>query len=190
MHENATSEILAANMQNPASDIPDFDQVVQIHWSKVFRFVLASVRDAGEAEGLTQDCFCRAYKGWRKFRGDSRVDTWLMHIAVNVVRDFARNRKLQFWKRAASIDAAGIEASIADRKLSPEANAVIQEQVRGIWLATNTLPPKQRSVFLLRFVEEMELLEIAKAMGISEGSVKVHLFRAVHTVRDRLRRSP
>jgi len=186
MQENATSEILADNMENPASDIPDFDDVVQIHWPKVFRFVLASVRDAGEAEGLTQDCFWRAYKGWRKFRGDSKVETWLMHIAVNVVRDFARSRKLQFWKRAVSIDVAGVEVSIADRKLSPEANAVIQQQVRSVWLATNGLPPKQRTVFLLRFVEEMELLEIAKAMGISEGSVKVHLFRAVHSVRERL----
>jgi len=188
MQPNAASELLAANMENPASEIPDFDQVVQRHWPRVFRFVLASVRDEGEAESLTQDCFWKAYKGWKGFRGDSKVETWLMHIAINVIRDFARNRRLQFWRQAPSVEVGSIDW-LADRKLSPEASAVIQEQVRSIWMATDALPPKQRTVFLLRFVEEMELSEIAAAMGITEGSVKVHLFRAVHTVRERLRRS-
>jgi RNA polymerase sigma-70 factor (ECF subfamily) len=190
MEPNATSEVLAVNMDNPASNIQDFAQVVELYWPRIFRFILASVRDRGEAEGLTQDCFCKAYKAWMRFRGDSSVDTWLMHIAINVVRDFARNRRLQFWRRAPSIDAADFSDWIADRNLSPEANAVIQQQLERIWAVTEILPLKQRTVFLLRFVEEMELSEIAKAMGIGEGSVKVHLFRAVHTIRKRLRRSP
>src|SRR5436190_20255580 len=183
MEPNATSELVAVNMNNAASEIEDFDQVVQLYWRRIFRFVLASVRDRGEAEGLTQDCFCKAYKGWKRFRGDSSVDTWLMHIAINVVRDFARNRRLQFWRRAPSVDATDFSDWLADRNLSPEANAVIQEQVQRIWAVTDILPLKQRTAFLLRFVEDMELSEIAKAMGIGEGSVKVHLFRAVHTIR-------
>ena len=190
MEPNATSELLAVKMDNAASGIQDFAQVVELYWPRIFRFILASVRDVGEAEGLTQDCFCKAYKGWMRFRGDSSVDTWLMHIAINVVRDFVRNRRLQFWRRAPSIDATDFSDWIADRNLSPEAHAVIQEQVQRIWAVTEILPLKQRTVFLLRFVEEMELSEIARAMGIGEGSVKVHLFRAVHAVRERLRRSP
>ena len=189
MERNATSDLLAADIDNPASETRDFEQVVQLCWPRIFRFMLASVRDRYEAEGLTQDCFYKAYRAWKRFRGDSSVDTWLMRIAVNVIRDFARNRRLQFWRRASAVDATEAGEWIADRNLSPEASAVIQEQVRDIWAATGKLPLKQRTVLLLRFVEEMELSEIAKAMGISEGSVKVHLFRAVHKVRKRLRRS-
>jgi len=72
----------------------DFDEIVRRHWRPIFSYVLASVRDRGVAEDLTQDCFWRAYKGWPCFRGDSSVDTWLRHIAVNVVKNFARSKRL------------------------------------------------------------------------------------------------
>jgi RNA polymerase sigma-70 factor (ECF subfamily) len=60
------------------------------------------------------------------------------------------------------------------------------ERVRAIWEVGRTLPEQQRTAFLLRFVEDMDLLEIAAAMGLKEGTVKVHLFRAVQAVRERL----
>lgn len=189
MEPNATSELVAADMDHPASVTRDFEATVRLCWPRIYRFVLASVRDPGEAESLTQDCFCRAYKAWNRFRGDSSVDTWLMHIAVNVVRDFFRNRRLQFWRRAPSVDASEIGHWLMDRSLSPEASAVIKDQVQIVWAATDILSGKQKTVFLLRFVEDMELSAIAHVMGITEGSVKVHLFRAVHAVRKRLRRS-
>jgi len=80
--------------------------------------------------------------------------SWLLHIAVNVVRDFARNRRLQFWRRAPSIDPTRFEEWLRDPSLSPEANLLAQEHVRGIWEAAQSVSPKQRTVFLLRFVEE------------------------------------
>ena len=58
--------------------------------------------------------------------------------------------------------------------------------MRAIWSAAAKLPAKQRTVFLLRFVEEMELLEIAEVTGMKEGTVKTHLFRALNAVRARL----
>jgi RNA polymerase sigma-70 factor (ECF subfamily) len=70
--------------------------------------------------------------------------------------------------------------------LSPEEKALINERVRAVWEAAGALSARQKTVFLLRFVEEMELLEIAETTGLSEGAVKSHLFRAVHTVRKRL----
>ena len=184
-----TPDLLTANMDTPASQSRNFDEVSQLCWPRVFRFVLVSVRDVGEAENLTQDCFCRAFRAWGRFRGESSVDTWLMHIATNVIRDFFRNRRIQFWRRAPSVSAAELNDAMIDRSFSPEANAVIRQQVRDIWAATQILPIKQRTAFVLRFVDEMELSEIAKVMGVSEGAVKTHLFRAVHAVRKRLGRS-
>jgi DNA-directed RNA polymerase specialized sigma24 family protein len=77
----------------------DFDAVVHEYWPRVFRFALVSLRDRGEAESLTQDCFLKAFQAWRNFRGDCSVNTWLTRIAVNQIRDRARNGRLQFWKR-------------------------------------------------------------------------------------------
>ena len=58
--------------------------------------------------------------------------------------------------------------------------------MEAVWKATGGLPERQRTVFLLRFVEDMDLLEIAAATGLSEGTVKTHLFRALEAVRRRL----
>ena len=59
-----------------------------------------------------------------------------------------------------------------------------------MWRATAALSERQRTVFLLRFVEEMEIREIAAAVGLREGTVKAHLFRAVDAVRKKLRETP
>ena len=172
----------------PASELTDFDKVVRCYWPRIFRFVLASTRDRDAAESLTQDCLLRAYQCRDRFRGDASLSTWLMQIAVNLVRDYWRNRRLQFWKRARStaIDPAMLSDGVAASDMSPEARTVAKDQMEAVWRASAKLPERQKTVFLLRFMEEMELLEIAEAMGIQEGAVKVHLFRAVHSVRKRI----
>lgn len=169
-------------------ELDDFEAIVRLHWLKVFRFALASLRDHHAAETLAQDCFFKAYRARNGFRGESSVSTWLMQIAVNLVRDHIRDRRLQFWKRArltaVDMDVAG--RWIPDRGASPEVAAVMKERLQKVWDATRDLSERQRTVFLLRFVEDMDLLEIAAATGMKEGTVKVHLFRALQAVRERL----
>jgi RNA polymerase sigma-70 factor (ECF subfamily) len=181
-----TTTDLLAGMETPAEEIRDFDAVVRCHWLRVFRFVLVSVRDRDAAETLTQDCFLKAYKARFQFRGESSVKTWLMQIAVNVVRDFVRSRRLQFWRRASESADVDICDWLPDRDLSPEEKTLLKERVTSVWNVTVALPERQRTIFLLRFVEDLSLLEIAAATGLTEGAVKVHLFRAVHAVRKRL----
>jgi RNA polymerase sigma-70 factor (ECF subfamily) len=61
-----------------------------------------------------------------------------------------------------------------------------REQLQKVWTAVEKLSKMQRQVFLLRFVEEMELLEIAEAMQMKESTVKSHLYRALHAVRSKV----
>jgi RNA polymerase sigma-70 factor (ECF subfamily) len=172
-------------MDSWAAEIQDFDAVVRLYWPRIFRFVLASLRDRDAAQTLTQDCFLKAYRSRDRFRGEASLHAWLIQIAINLIRDFGRNRRLQFWRRARStaVDVSAAGDWIPAREVSAEARAVIQERVDGIWKATERLSERQRTVFLLRFVEDMELLEIAAVTGMTEGAVKVHLFRAVRSVR-------
>jgi RNA polymerase sigma-70 factor (ECF subfamily) len=171
-----------------ADERDDFDSLVRLHRPRIFRFILASLRDRETAENLTQDCFIRAYQARSQFRGTSSIATWFMQIAANLVRDHESSSRLKFWRRSlhAGADVADIGNLIPDRQQSPEAAAVIQEQVQAIWTAAASLPGRQRTVFLLRFVEDMELLEIAEVTGMKEGTVKTHLFRALQSVRARL----
>jgi RNA polymerase sigma-70 factor (ECF subfamily) len=79
---------------------------------------------------------------------------------------------------------------LPNRDLSPEARTLIEEKVRAVWDAARVLSNRQRSVFLLRFMEDMSPVEIAGATGLTESAVNVHLFRAVRAVRKSIRSTP
>src|SRR6185295_5069989 len=163
-------------------------RVVQNYRPRIFRFVLASVRDSDAAETLTQDCLWNAYRNRTAFRGESSLNTWLMRIAINLVRTHQRNRRLQFWKKAqrSAVNSAEAGAWLPDRGMSPEQRAAMNEQIEAIWTATRNLSERQRTVFLLRFVEDMDNVEIAQATRMTENAVSVHLFRAVRSIRKRV----
>lgn len=191
MEPRARAEWIAQDVEELEVEIEDFDRVIELYRPMIFRFLLASLRDRDAAETTTQDCFLRAYRSRHTFRADAAIRTWLMQIAVNLVRDQGRNRRLQFWRRTRSsgVDAQELADRLANREISPEAQALLNEQIKTIWEATGDLPAKQREVFYLRFVEDMDLIEIARILGTREGTVKAHLFRAVHKIRERLRRT-
>ena len=167
----------------------DFTGVAEVHRPRIFRYLLSSVRDADLAETLTQECFLKAHRRWSSFRGDSSAFTWLIQIAVNLRTDFWRNRRAQFWRHTYtnSVDVNEAGNWLPDRASSPEAQAVAREQVAQVWTAVKRLKERQRTIFLLRYVEEMELREIARATGLREGTVKAHLSRALGRVRAELR---
>jgi len=166
----------------------DFDSLVLLYRPRIFRFMMASLRDRESAENLTQDCFVRAYQARHQFRGAARPATWLMQIAANLIRDHQGSQRLQFWRRNRGTvpDLADLSDWIPDRQSSPEARASAREQVDAMWSAVRNLSERQRMVFLLRFVEEMQLQEIAAVTGMKEGTVKSHLFRALQIVRAKL----
>ena len=178
----------AVSGETPADELQDFDALVRLYRPRVFRFLLASLRNRETAENLTQDCFIRAYRARSQFRGASSPATWVMKIAANLARNHESNSRLKFWRRSLHSDAdvAELGRAVPDGQHSPEELALIREQVQAIWGAAAVLPLRQRTVFLLRFVEDLDLLEIAEATGMKEGTVKAHLFRALQSVRARL----
>jgi len=185
MRSATSSGFVALRMENPALEFEDFDRLVEQYRPRVLRFLFASIRDMDVAESLAQDCFWNAYKSRSLFRGDCSVNTWLMRIAVNLVRNHTQNRRFQFWRKIQNTDNAEMH-EWPDRSISPEENASIRQQVQSVWEATGSLSHKQRTVFLLRYLEDLELAEIAQSTGLTENAVKVHLFRAVHGIRKRL----
>ncbi len=72
-----------------------------------------------------------------------------------------------------------------NREGSAEAHLIAQEQVARIWETVASLSPRQRTIFLLRFLEEMDIPEIASVTGLPLGTVKSHLYRALNVIRTR-----
>jgi RNA polymerase sigma-70 factor, ECF subfamily len=177
-----------AENNGPAVELDDFDSLVKRYRPRIFRFLLASLRDRESAENLTQDCFVRAYRARGQFRGDAKPGTWLMQIAANLLRNHMADGRLKFWRRTLCRDSdlADLHEWVPDRHASPEELALAKEQVQAMWKAAGRLSERQRTVFLLRFVEDLDLLEIAAITGMKEGTVKAHLFRALQAVRARL----
>jgi RNA polymerase sigma-70 factor (ECF subfamily) len=182
MKTDAAPGLVALSMDNPASEFENFDRVVKQHRTRVLRFLLASLGDMDAAESLTQDCFLNAYRSRKTFRGECSVNTWLMRIAINLVRNHVRSRRFQFWKKAERVQSEQLH-EWADRSISPEERASINQQVQAIWHAATALSEKQRTVFILRFVEDLNMSEIAQATGLSESTVHVHLSRALRRIR-------
>ncbi len=161
----------------------DFDALVCEHRPRIFRFLLASLRDRESAENLTQECFVRAYRARQQFRGASSVPTWLLQIAANLVRDHEGSGRLKFWRRALQKDVMEVADFVPDRQQSAESMMAVKQQVAAIWRVAAKLSERQRTVLLLRFVEDLDLAEIATVTGMKLGTVKTHLFRALEAVR-------
>jgi RNA polymerase sigma-70 factor (ECF subfamily) len=112
-----------------------------------------------------------------------------MRIAINLEKDHWRNRRMQFWRhtRTNSVDSDEASEWLPSGERSVEQQMLAREQVGHVWEAVKNLSGRQRTVFLLRYVEDQELTEIAQATGLSEGTVKAHLSRALAKVRAELK---
>jgi RNA polymerase sigma-70 factor (ECF subfamily) len=187
----AAGTALEAMTVRAAEDISaqEFSRIVESHRPQIFRFLLASMRDVDLAETLTQECFLKAHRNWSRFRGDSSPMTWLMRIAINLQKDHWRNRRMQFWRstRTNAIDLDEASEWLPSGERTAEQQILAREQVAQVWNVVANLSERQRTVFLLRYVEERELSEIAQTTGLSEGTVKAHLSRALGKVRAELR---
>jgi RNA polymerase sigma-70 factor (ECF subfamily) len=167
--------------------LDDLSTVIALYQPRVFRFLLATLHDRDAAETLTQETFLRAWNARATFREDCSVATWLIRIALNLARDHTRTGRFRFWKHVAAnaIDVDDVAAFVPSHDISAEAHLIAQQQVTLIWETVATLSPRQRSIFLLRFLEEMDIPEIAQVTGLPLGTVKSHLYRALNLIRAR-----
>src|SRR5580698_10828235 len=88
-----------------AENVTPFDDIASVHAmyeARIFRFLLFSLRDRDVALSLTQDTFLSAWRSRASFRGDCSIATWLMRIAVNLLRNHTRTGTFRFWKNAAA----------------------------------------------------------------------------------------
>jgi RNA polymerase sigma-70 factor (ECF subfamily) len=171
--------------ERSGSELDDIDALVRTYRPRLLRFVAFSIGDQDLAESITQDCFLKAYNGRASFRGDCSVNTWLTSIALNLIRDQQRLQKFRFWRqaRATAIDITDAATFLPSNESSPESRVLVQEKAEQVKQALVSLSAKQRTVFLMRFVEDMELSEIATSTQMPLNTVKTHLHRALKSVR-------
>jgi len=165
-----------------AGDVALFEVLMRRHNQRVYRAVRSIVRNEGEVEDLMQQAWLRAYTRLPSFAGASAFSTWLLRIAVNEALGRLRRRR-----RSPSVEAAQeLEERAGPATSDPEVQTVARETLALIEVAVDRLPETQRTVYMLRDVEELSTRECASALGISEEAVKIRLHRARSALRDTL----
>ena len=185
---HASSIIRFAGKERAASELDDIDQLVQRHRSRLLRFVAFSIGDPDLAQSIVQDCFLKAYNARDSFRGECNVQTWLNRIALNMIRDHQRTQKFRFWKSFAqkALDITEVAGTLPCERSSPEKSLLMRERAAQVGKVLEGLSFNQRTIFLMRFQEEMEIQEISLAIDMSVNTVKTHLHRAVKAVREKI----
>jgi RNA polymerase sigma-70 factor, ECF subfamily len=170
------------------SELDDIHELVRLHQARIRRFAAYSTGDPDLAESITQDTLLRAYRGRDKFRGDCSVSTWLTGIAINVIRDHLRSNRFKFWKQVQSkgVDVQEMASFLPSDAVSPERRMLAQERVKNLYRILETLSENQRTVFLMKFSEEMSVEEISDILGMAVNTVRTHLHRALKAVRGRV----
>lgn len=178
----------AAERTRPISELDDIDELIRLHQARIRRFATYSTGDPDLAESITQDTLLRAYRGREKFRGDCSVSTWLTGIAINVTRDHLRSNRFKFWKQVQSkgVDVQEMASFLPSEAVGPERRMLAQERVKELYRVLETLSTNQRTVFLMKFTEEMSVEEIGTVLGMGVNTVRTHLHRALKVVRGRV----
>ncbi|MCH8116509.1 MAG: RNA polymerase sigma factor [Proteobacteria bacterium] len=159
---------------------------------RALRFAEIAVRDRDEALDLVQDAMIKLA---RKYV-DKPTHEWaplFYRILQNGVRDWHRRQMVRnrvmvwFGGVAGGDDDYDVVAQAPDPAgRTPERDLQSHEAMRGLEAAMHKLPPRQREAFMLRTFEGLDVAGTATAMGCSQGSVKTHYFRAIHSLREQL----
>ena len=171
----------------------DFNALVAKYEKKIFNIIYRFIGDYEEANDLTQETFFSAFRNYDKFRGESKVFTWLYQIARNLCINRIRQRDRQRSLRIESLDQprdANDEDSttreIADISQSPHQKLEEKELRQRVLAAIESLPPDYKEVILLREFQELSYNEIVEATGLTLENVKTRLSRARGMLRRKL----
>ena len=171
--------------QTVEGDAEAFNELVNRHHSKIYGLAYRMLSNAEDAADATQETFFEAYKSIKAFRFQSQFGTWLYSIGINICQQHIRKsqahqRKLAAYSREKEIEGSGSDSD------SPERAAVKNEQREMVQSAIEALPPKQREVVTLHYMQHLKYREIAKILKCSEGTVASRLNQALKNLKRKL----
>ena len=157
-----------------------FDQLIDHYQGDIYRLIFYRIRSRMDAEDLTQDVFVRAYRSISRIREPHKFRSWLFRIAINRVNDYLRKKRVRSIFKS-SDEGMEVQPAETDFQDTPEAlDQVLKEDFwRHIERIAAKLSKMEREVFMLRFLDNLNINEIAQTLKKSESTVKTHLYRAL-----------
>ncbi len=174
-----------------------FGELLEKYQQRAYYFCLHLVSRPEDAEDLAQEGFIRVFKNIHTFRGTASFRTWFYQILLNLCRSYHRHRYLvnRFTFNFAQKDGEddemeqSLETSVPDQSLDGDPQRLMnnEELKQQLEKALQILPRQQKEIFALKHFEELKISEIAGITGLAEGTVKIHLFRAVQRLQEILK---
>ena len=164
-----------------------FDELMKRYERRIFGYLLRSVRNYEDAEDLTLEVFFKAYRALDSWEPKAKFSTWLYTIASNLAIDYHRAKARQPVYMLEDEDVIEARIVATDISSNPEKQLEDKERGRIIREAVDELSSKQKAVFMLARYEGLQIREVAEALGMAEGTVKIHLHRAVKKLQTLLR---
>lgn len=167
-----------------------FEILVGRYQNKLINYLNTLIHDYSTAVDLSQEAFIRVYRNAGHYKGEYQFSTWLYRIATNLAIDEMRRRKRKgrffFHNVVGSAQNEEKVSSVPDLRDSPERRLDQKEKLCRLQGAVDALPEKYRLSFVLKEVQELSYQEIAKALRISQGTVKSRVRRAKLLLRRKL----
>lgn len=166
-----------------------FEEIVSFYQNKVFQICYRMLGNSHEAEDAAQETFVRAYMNIHSFDEKRKFSTWLYRIATNLSIDRIRKKKPDYFLDAEIKGSDGLtmySQMSADQRL-PEEEVESMELQDYIQKQILSLPPKYRSVIVLRYIDELSLQEISEVLDMPIGTVKTRIHRGREALRKKLR---
>lgn len=166
-----------------------FEEIVSFYQNKVFQICYRMLGNSHEAEDAAQETFVRAYMNIHSFDEKRKFSTWLYRIATNLSIDRIRKKKPDYFLDAEIKGSDGLtmySQMSTDQRL-PEEEVESMELQDYIQKQILSLPPKYRSVIVLRYIDELSLQEISEVLDMPIGTVKTRIHRGREALRKKLR---
>lgn len=153
-----------------------FNEMVRRYHSRIYWVARRMVKSHEDADDIAQEVFVRAYAALKDFRGEANIYTWLYRIAVNLSINHLRKQKVR--KLVDISDYLNFLSKDAEQ----DRDVIHDENVSLIERAIQTLPEKQRAVFIMRYYDEMPYEQISSILGTSVGGLKANFHHAVKKI--------
>jgi len=156
--------------------------LVERHYCRLYRIALGYLRQRDDALDVVQEAFVKVFQAAARWDGSADAGPWLSRVTVNLAIDrWRRNRRRgQTFSPLAEGDHLEV---LADHGPAPDRRVLGREAGERVAVALEALPERQRAVVVLRHYQELSLEEIAGTLGMSLGTVKSSLHRALHRMR-------
>lgn len=171
---------LLQQFKNAATKERAFTAIIKKYQEKLYWHIRRMVVQHEDANDVLQNMFIKVWSGLDNFREDSQLYTWLYRIATNESLTF-----LEQQKRRSAVSLSDVENGL-EEKLKAERNFDSNKIEWKLQLAMQQLPDKQRTVFSLRYYDEMPYEEMSRVLETSEGALKASYHHAVKKIEDYL----